>query len=181
MASYLDEALALGATETGWLPMEKVRFLPEVRKMCEDNRCGCYGTTWSCPPGCGDLEACKQKALSFDKAMLFTYAVKMEDPFDYEAIQEGSKQLRRIGLELREKMWKDAGVKRVLLSLPGRCAECETCQYPNPCAFPDRQYASPEAMGMWVSEICGQAGVAYNNGKNTITYVGLVFFDLAQD
>ena len=46
--------------ESKWILPQEIPFSAEVRGMCEANRCGRYGTSWSCPPGCGDWEALRE-------------------------------------------------------------------------------------------------------------------------
>lgn len=66
----------------------------------------------------------------------------------------------------RTRLADDAGALRSVRQMPVSA----------PCIHPELATTSPEAQGMWVSEICKQAGVNYNNGKNTVTYVGAAFF-----
>ena len=175
MDKWVKEAMELGATEAGWLDTAQIRFLPEVRKMCVDGNCGGYGKNWACPPGCGPVEACAERVRGYRRGLVFTFAAQMEDPFDYEAIEMGGKRIKELALAMRDRLW-DQGMERVWLMTPGPCAQCPQCQYPKPCIHPELATTSPEAQGMWVSEICKQAGVNYNSGKNTVTYVGAVFF-----
>ena len=176
MDEMIKKALELGFTEVGWLDTSVIRFLPEVRSMCAAGRCGGYGTNWGCPPGCGDVNVCSEHVRTYPRGLVFTYAAVREDPFDYEAVEHGSKMIYELGYKLRD-LVETEGKKRVWLMMPGPCKECTKCRYPDPCVNPGRATTSPEAQGMWVSEICRQASVGYNNGKDTITFVGLIFFD----
>lgn len=176
MTNWIEEAVSLGATQAGWLPTDVIRFLPEVRDMCAADKCRSFGRNWGCPPGCGDLAACEAHVKSYKQGLLFTYAAMMEDPFDYEAVQEGAERIQELGDELWKKL-EASGVSRLWLLTPGGCNICKKCNYPEPCLHPERCKSSPEGQGMWVSEICKQAGVRYNNGQNSVTYVGVAFFE----
>ena len=53
--------LDCGFDETGIIPVEDLQFYPDVRKICEQNKCRCYGTTWACPPAVGTLSECEER------------------------------------------------------------------------------------------------------------------------
>ena len=52
-----DAKERFGFEEAGALNVEALEFLPEVRQMCAADRCRSFNRNWSCPPGCGTLEA----------------------------------------------------------------------------------------------------------------------------
>ena len=56
----------------------------------------------------------------------------------------------------------------------GGCRICGKCAYPEPCRFPERACASMEGYGLLVSEVCGQAGIPYYHGQNTIAYTACI-------
>jgi predicted metal-binding protein len=59
-----------------------------------------------------------------------------------------------------------------MLSLgSGGCRRCKKCTYPDaPCRFPEKKFASMEAYGMLVTQVCQDNGLDYYYGKGTITY-----------
>lgn len=127
MDKWIQVAMDLGATEAGWLDTGIIRFLPEVRKMCVDGKCGGYGKNWACPPGCGSVEACAERVRSYQRGLVFTVAAQMEDPFDYEAIEEGGKKIKQLALAIRDRLWDqekervladDAGALRSVRQMP---------------------------------------------------------------
>jgi predicted metal-binding protein len=63
-----------------------------------------------------------------------------------------------------------------LLLGAGACRRCETCAYPAPCRFPAEAFASMEAYGMVVSDVCRDNGLPYYYGPNTLTYVSCALF-----
>ena len=64
----------------------------EVRGMCKLNYCGKFGKTWSCPPGCGEIDACTARILSYDQGGILVQKVyPMVDSYDFEGAQEGQK------------------------------------------------------------------------------------------
>lgn len=53
----------------------------------------------------------------------------------------------------------------------GCCTRCKECTYPdNPCRFPDKTFASMEAYGMLVTQVCQDNNLTYYYGPCTITY-----------
>ena len=56
MDDLVTLALDIGFTRAAPLNISALHALPEVRAMCESDRCRRFGRCWSCPPGCGTLE-----------------------------------------------------------------------------------------------------------------------------
>ena len=61
----------------------------------------------------------------------------------------------------------------------GCCRICGRCAYLDgePCRKPDEAVASVEAYGIDVMQMEKDVGIPYYNGKNTISYVGLILFN----
>ena len=51
----------IGIYEYGLIDTKQITFSDEVRRLCEGNVCGNYGTTWACPPAIGTFDECKEK------------------------------------------------------------------------------------------------------------------------
>src|SRR5208337_3986320 len=86
------QMLITAAKEAGFtcaapLKTETLRFLPEVREMCNADRCHHYNTNWMCPPACGTLEECAAKAVGFKEGIIVQSVGDVEDSFDIEAMQ----------------------------------------------------------------------------------------------
>ena len=149
-----------------------VTFSPEVRKMCEVNRCGKYNTTWACPPAIGTLEECTERCKKYENCAVFSRAYGLEDSFDFEGMMEGHRDFSETSAELRKLLKGDF----LMLSVEG-CSKCGKCTYPDaPCRFPETLSGSLEGYGIFVNKLAGAAGLPYNSGPNTVTYFGAVFF-----
>ena len=165
--------LAEQAGFTAWAPLDTttIELKPEVRKMCEDNACGLYYRCWSCPPGCGSLEACAERLRGFTRGILVQTCGDVEDSFDFEGmaeIQEAHKEhFNAMYQALRQKGGK-------LLALgAGGCTQCAKCTYPDaPCRFPEKMVSSMEAYGMVVLEVCKANGLKYYYGSDKLAYTG---------
>jgi predicted metal-binding protein len=163
------EALEAGFSLASELNVKALNFMPEVRDMCVENRCGKYGKNWMCPPACGTLEESKAKASLYTKGVLVQTVGILEDDFDIEAMQDtGRKHSKNF----------EKYVDRIKCLYPdilpmgaGACGICEECSYPDSsCRFPGRAVSSMEAYGLWVSDVCEKSGAPYYHGKLTISY-----------
>ena len=162
-----------GVFEYGAVNTAQVRFLPEVRAMCEVNTCQKYGTTWACPPAVGTVEECRDRVRQFEKLVVFSVKYGLEDSFDYEGMVAGGSQFQKTCRAV-DRGLRALGAPCLVLGNEG-CDRCKKCTYPNaPCRFPEVADCSLEGFGILVSEVARQAGVAYNNGPNTVTYFGAV-------
>ena len=149
--------------------------LPEVRSMCEADRCGKYGKSWACPPGCGTIEQAAEQLRRYDSGLLVQTTGTLADEFDYEGMQSAAR---------RHKRSFESFARQARLLYPGclpltagTCTLCAKCTYPDrPCRFPGRRLSSMEAYGLWVSDICVRSGLPYNYGARTMTYTSCVLY-----
>lgn len=165
----IKDALDAGFSQAGELNMKALVFMPEVRDMCGADKCRSYNKNWRCPPACGTIEESAKRAAEYSYGILVQTIGKLEDEFDFEAIEEAGERHKNNFAALVEKLKDEFG--DVLPMGAGTCTICEKCSYPDePCRFPDKSITSMEAYGLWVSRVCELSGIPYNNGKNTITY-----------
>jgi predicted metal-binding protein len=171
--SLIEAAMAAGFTHAARLKGETLRFLPEVREMCNADRCHHYNTNWMCPPACGTLEECAARAAGFEEGIIVQSVGDVEDSFDFEAMQ-------RIQ-ELHKKCFQDlaatlsAAFPSVLALGAGSCSLCESCSYPDaPCRSPEKALSSMEANGLWVSDVCEKNGVPYNYGEKKMAFTSCI-------
>jgi predicted metal-binding protein len=60
----------------------------------------------------------------------------------------------------------------------GCCTRCRECTYPDaPCRQPDKAFASMEAYGMLVTQVCQANDLTYYYGPCTIAYTGCYLLD----
>ena len=150
-----------------------IDFSYEVRKVCESNSCGQYNKSWVCPPAVGEVEELKKKCLEYSDALVFTTCAKLTDSFDFE----GMLAQRDKHDEVQRRIRKMLGFDNNLLLGVGGCRLCETCNYPDPCRFPDKIVPSLESYGINVVNLAKLTGLNYHNGENTVTYFSVVFFN----
>ncbi len=138
-----------GFSQVGRVEVGRLRYDPEIRQICEENRCGNYGATWACPPVVGTLEQCRQRCEQYTGMLLFNRCFQLEDSFDLEGMRNSL---------FRFKELVDALDRRLRLLLE---------QY---------QLLSNEGCGFSVSQLAQKAGIRYYHGKNTVTYFGALLF-----
>jgi predicted metal-binding protein len=169
--SYICEASdTVGVAVHEWAEIEtdELSFVPELADYCKANACGMYNKSWACPPGCGTVEEQREKILRYGKVLVFTTRHELDDPFDHEGMTKGREQHALLAGEIRKKF----GGPPVYSA--GACPVCETCAFPSPCPFPEKRIGSIEAAGIDVTELSRTAGIAYNNGQNTVTYFSII-------
>ena len=153
------------------LDLQTLEFLPAVRDMCAENRCGKYGKSWACPPACGPLEELQEKVLRYSAGVIVQTVCTLKNSFDWKGMTDA-------GTRHKENQEKMHGILKkeypdVLTLGAGTCTICETCTYPDaPCRFPERLVYSMEACGLFVSRICKANQIPYNHGEGTVCYTG---------
>lgn len=70
------------------ISMDTVELRDEVRDMCHNGNCGKYARNWSCPPGCGTLDQCRQQLLSYKTGILVQTVGEIEDSMDWEGMKD---------------------------------------------------------------------------------------------
>lgn len=153
----------------------EIPFSCSVREMCEVNKCGKYGTCWTCPPGVGSVERLEAKVKSYSSACVFTCKYNLEDSFDFEGMIAGQKIAKQVLNEIVDVLIEN-GESFYALGCEG-CGICEKCTYPNaPCRFPEKAIPSVEACGINVVKLANKIGINYNNGADTVTYFCIILF-----
>jgi len=184
-----QEGSGVRVHEQAYLPVTSIVFSPELLKYCEANACGFFNRSWTCPPAAESLEKQREKILSYKTAFVFTTKHDLEDSFDIEAMDRGKEMHTRLLLEFRSRVAEhqhnktDTPLVSFILYGAGSCPVCKDqngktiCSYPKPCPFPDKKIGSIEAAGINVTELSKAAGIAYNNGPNTVTYFSMMIYN----
>ena len=156
----IGAAKEAGFTHAAPLKAETLRFLPEVREMCNQDRCHHYNTNWMCPPACGSLEDCAASAVGFKEGIIVQSVGDVEDSFDIEAMERIGEQHKKRFQDLAAVL--SASYPHVLALDAGSCNLCQSCTHPDaPCSFPDRALSSMEANGL-----CEMNSMLHNYGPN---------------
>jgi len=178
MNFFLTDTLTEAETATGvhihefaTLSTGELVFSPQLLEYCKSNVCGNYNKSLTCPPVCETIEEQREKILSYENVFVFTTMHKLEDSFDYEGMTRGMKLHALLTIELKKRLG-------VPVYGAGSCPSCKPCAFPLPCPFPEKKIGSIEAAGINVTELSKSAGIAYNNGPDTVTYFSMVLMKL---
>ena len=166
----------MGASNAAELPVEKLVFQPELRALCEQNACGRFGRSYTCPPAAGDVEELIATVKSFSNAVIWQNIYQLEDSFDFGGMIDAQKKHNDMTIEIARQA--RTAVSPVLILAAGGCSLCEACaiQTNEPCRHKDDALSSLEAYGINVSKICDASDMKYINGVNTVTYFSGVFY-----
>jgi predicted metal-binding protein len=168
----------LGITRFGVVSVADMVFSEAFRAACESNQCGKYGTNWACPPGVGESGELIGKARRFRQGLVIQTVWPLEDMFDFDGMMAGGQKhnalFRKAVAQVMPRL--SAGEKLALSA--GACSVCDTCTYParEPCRLPEQALSSLEAYGIDVAHLISLSGLSYNNGPNTVSYVGVILF-----
>ena len=165
-----------GFTHIGPLDRSTIELRTEVREMCRTGNCGAYGKKWSCPPACGSLEECQKRLEQYDRGILVQTVGELEDSLDYEAMMETEAEHKQHFADM-EKILR-LQYPDMLAIGAGACTKCRECTYPHaPCRFPKQAFASMEAYGMLVLQVCKSNNMKYYYGPNTIAYTSMFLLE----
>ena len=155
-------------------PRTEPNQVKEYRKLCEENKCGCYGTTWGCPPGSCTEEEAAGLINRFPRCMIVSrrYAVPdMNDRALFDRIsREVQNNIRRISVLARS-----SGLDNLPLGDSG-CTYCDRCAYPDPCSYPNRRVISISGMGIDMEKYLGAQGIKFTFEKDAVTLYAFILF-----
>lgn len=156
-----------------------IQFHEDFRKACEKNFCRKYDTNWMGPPAIGPIRELIERARSYRHGLLLQTVHRLVSNFDMKGMLAAAKVHDQVFRALLEKIRSLYPDENILPLAAGCCNFCERCAYldKEPCRNPDQAVSSVEAYGMNVIALEKSAGLPYYNGKNSVTYVGLILFD----
>ena len=136
-----------------------------------------YGKSWACPPGVGEVEACRSKCGAYENCLLVGTIVEVADIADLEATLATRSDHEALTNEIRELM-RQQGVEPYVLSTEA-CALCERCAILDgqPCRMPDKMHPCVESHGINLIPTLESCGLEFQYGENIITWYSLLFFN----
>jgi predicted metal-binding protein len=177
--SLIAIALESKASHAAILDTANIQFHEDFRKACERNFCKKFDTNWMGPPAIGPIVELTKRAVGYRHGMLFQTIHPVASNFDMKGWFEAAKIHEGVFRLLLARIRKEYPTEEILPLNAGCCQLCPRCAYLDhePCRNPDQAVSSVEAYGMNVIALQKSAGLPYNNGKNAVTYVGLILFD----
>ena len=168
-------AKEIGFEQAGPLDPATIELKEEVREMCASGKCTMYDKRWSCPPGCGTLDECRELLKGYTRGILVQSVGELEDNFDIETMMETEAAHKERFYAMRKAL-VEKGID-ALAAGAGCCTICPECTYPDaPCRFQEEKMSSMEALGMLVLEVCKANDMRYFYGENTIAYTSCFLF-----
>jgi predicted metal-binding protein len=153
-------------------------FHEEFRKACEKNVCGMYNTNWMGPPAIGPISQLKEIVETFSQGLLFQTVHHLSGSFDWRGMKTGQEIHDGIFRDILRKIKEEYHFDKILPLNAGCCKLCPRCAYldEEPCRHPDQAVSSVEGYGIDVMALEKSCGIPYYNGRNTVSYVGLILF-----
>lgn len=181
-SGLIKDALALKADHAAIAQVSQIHFVEEFRKACEQNVCRKYNTNWVCPPAVGSFEELKAKANRFKQGLFFQTVHQIASSFDLKGMFAVKKIHDGVFRNILADIKGNYDFPEILPLNAGSCEFCAKCAYQDneACRFPQEAFASVEAYGMDVIHLEKTLGIPYYNGKNTVSYVGLILFNITE-
>ena len=153
-----------------------LEFSQRVRYICR-TECPMYGKSWACPPGVGEVEACRSKCGAYENCLLVGTIVEVADIADLEATLATRSDHEALTNEIRDLM-RQQGVEPYVLSTEA-CALCERCAILDgqPCRMPDKMHPCVESHGINLIPTLESCGLEFQYGENIVTWYSLLFFN----
>ena len=174
MLELMKKAKALGFDTVANLAPATLEARQDVRDMCRADKCMIFGKNWGCPPHCGTVEECQQKMRAYAHGVLLQTVGHMQKTIDSRCYRETER--RHIENFYALAAYVKERYPNALCLGAGGCRVCRQCAYPEPCRFPEKTMSSMEGYGLFVTQVCRDAGVPYYCGEKTITYTACVLF-----
>ena len=174
MQDWIGIAKEIGFDVAVALDPQRLEARADVRAMCAADTCKAFGKNWTCPPACGTLEECQTKMRGYTRGILVQTIGYMQKAIDSRCYRETERRHMEHFFALAEAVRKDH--PDALCLGAGGCRVCGKCAYPEPCRFPEKAMSSMEGYGLFVTQVCRDAGVAYHYGERTITYCACILY-----
>lgn len=172
---YIEEKITeYPILEYAFFDTSELNFYPNVRTICE-KECPQYGKSWSCPPGVGTLEECKERCIKYKNAFIFSTISDVKDMFNMDEMLATRTEHIQIVNEIKKNIFNQE--EDILILTAESCSICSKCSYPNgPCKQPEKMYPCIESQTIIVTEICENHKLSFFNGYNTVTWFCLILY-----
>jgi len=156
------------------VPVSTEKSIIMFRKKCEENICGCYDKSWTCPPAVGSPRDCARELIGFDKAVIIFKRYGNVNVKDRAALERIARE-HQDSCRAVKRMFVGEGIEELTLC-EGPCQFCDKCSYPGPCMFPDEQIPSASGYGIDMGEYLGSNGIDLKFSDSEVTLYGIVLF-----
>lgn len=152
-----------------------LEFSQRIRWICS-HECPMYGKSWACPPGVGEVEACRERCAGYNACLMIATIVEVADIADIEETLATRPEHEAITNQVRDRM-RELGAEPYVLSTEA-CTHCQRCAYLDgePCRLPDRMHPCVESHGINILPVIEELGLTFQYGENVVTWFSLLFF-----
>ena len=173
--AYIEAAKALGFTDAVSIDAELVQCEESIRALCAPDKCGNYGSSWICPPGCGSIESCRKIVDGYKNAILVQSMSENVDFSNGEEMLNITKAHNELAVKLFKQIRKEQGSAYLLTT--GGCGLCEECTFPDePCRIPDKNRGSLSAFGINVTKLCEKAGMEFSFANGIMRMMACILY-----
>ena len=174
MNRWMKIAREKGFDTVAFIDPKTLEARADVRAMCAADKCGAYGKNWTCPPAVGTLEACQARMEQYNRGILLQTVGHMTKTVDTKCYRETERRHMEQFYVFAEEIRKEH--PDALCLGAGGCRVCKQCAYPEDCRFPEKAMSSMEGYGLFVTQVCRDAGISYHYGERTLTYTACILF-----
>ena len=155
---------------------QSLEFSERIRHICR-TECPMYGKSWACPPGVGEVGACKEKCLGYSKCLMIGTITEVADITDIDETLRTRPAHEKITNQVRDLM-REQGIQPYILSSEA-CAVCDRCAILDglPCRMPGRMHPCVESHGIVLTKTLEENGLDFQYGSNMITWYSLLFYN----
>ena len=171
---WLETAKKIGFDVAVTLDPRTLTAREDVRAMCAEDKCGAYNKNWTCPPAVGTVEECQKRMGQFRHGILLQSIGHMRKTVDSACYRETERRHLQQFYAFAEEIRREH--PDALCLGAGGCRVCKTCAYPEDCRFPEKAVSSMEGYGLFVTQVCRDAGIPYHHGERTVTYTACVLY-----
>ena len=156
------------------VPRHTPTSISDCRRICRQNVCHCYGVTWGCPPGVGDVPTCSAAVSTFRRCVMISR--RFEIPIrDKTAVDSRSSEMQNT-LRAFNAFLRSHGYRTLALADNG-CNYCEKCSYPEPCTHPDELIPSMGGYGVMIVDHLENNGIQVPFEEDAFTVRCIVLYD----
>jgi len=151
------------------LPVFDESEMAICRGYCKENECGCYNTSWACPPG---FRMDPRSLYDASETVLLVrrrFDIRKDDPMVADVSREVQHIIRLMCKDLRNNGMECLGFA------DGKCSYCGECAYPEPCRFPDALVPSVSALGVLLKPYLEKHGETLDFKDEYVTIHALIF------
>jgi predicted metal-binding protein len=174
LTRWLERASAMGFHTAVAMDPRTLVVREDIRAMCAQDKCGAYDKNWTCPPAIGTVSQCQETIGKYRRGILLQTVGHTRKAVDTRCYRETEgrhlENFHALAQAIR------AEFPQALCLGSGACRVCSRCAYPHPCRFPEKAVSSMEGYGLFVTQVCRDAGVPYHYGEKTITYTACILF-----